>query len=65
MHSSERYAMLAARILVATMFMLNGLNIIGQTLAAHELAVYGAPANLIPAPDYRSSVRCNSSLVPA
>jgi putative oxidoreductase len=30
------------------MFMLNGLNIIGQTLAAHELAAYGAPASLIP-----------------
>jgi putative oxidoreductase len=49
MHSSERYAMIAARIFVATMFMLNGLNVIGQTLAAHELAVYGAPANIIPA----------------
>jgi len=48
MHSAERYAMVAARVLVATMFMLNGLNIIGQTLAAHELAAYGAPAGLIP-----------------
>jgi putative oxidoreductase len=48
MHSAERYAMVAARVLVATMFMLNGLNIIGQTLAAHELAAYGAPASLIP-----------------
>jgi len=48
MHSAERYAMVAARILVAMIFMLNGLNIIGQTLAAHELAAYGAPASLIP-----------------
>jgi putative oxidoreductase len=48
MHSAEQYAMVAARVLVATMFMLNGLNIIGQTLAAHELAAYGAPAGLIP-----------------
>jgi putative oxidoreductase len=48
MHSAERYAMVAARVLVAMMFMLNGLNIIGQTLAAHELATYGAPASLIP-----------------
>lgn len=48
MNSSERYAMIAARLLVATMFLLNGLNIIGQSLAAHELAVYGAPASLIP-----------------
>jgi putative oxidoreductase len=49
MHSSERYAMITARILVAAMFLLNGFNIIGQTLAAHELAVYGAPASLIAA----------------
>jgi len=48
MHSAERYAMVAARVLVAMIFMLNGLNIIGQTLAAHELAAYGAPASLIP-----------------
>jgi putative oxidoreductase len=48
MNSSERYAMIAARVLIATMFLLNGLNIIGQSLAAHELAVYGAPASLIP-----------------
>jgi putative oxidoreductase len=48
MHFAERYAMIAARVLVATMFMLNGLNIIGQTLATHELAAYGAPASLIP-----------------
>jgi len=49
MNSSERYAMIVARVLIATMFLLNGLNIIGQSLAAHELAVYGAPASLIPA----------------
>jgi putative oxidoreductase len=49
MHSTERYAVVAARVLVAMMFMLNGLNIIGQTLAMHELAAYGAPARLIPA----------------
>ena len=48
MHSMERYAMVAARVLVATMFMLNGLNIIGQALATHELAAYGAPAGIIP-----------------
>jgi putative oxidoreductase len=49
MNFSERYAIIVARLLVATMFLLNGLNIIGQALAAHELAVYGAPASLIPA----------------
>ena len=47
MHTTERYAMVAARALVAMMFLLNGLNIIGQTLATHELAAYGAPANLV------------------
>lgn len=47
MNSTERYAMIAARLFIATMFILNGLNIIGQALAAHELAVYGAPAGLI------------------
>jgi len=37
MVSSERYV-----------FMMNALDIIGQSLAAHEMAVYGAPAGLIP-----------------
>jgi putative oxidoreductase len=41
--------MIAARILVAMMFLLNGLDIIGQSLAKHELAAYGAPTGLIPA----------------
>jgi putative oxidoreductase len=49
MNSLERYAMVAARVLVAMIFMMNGLNIIGQTLAAHEMAAHGAPANLVPA----------------
>jgi putative oxidoreductase len=40
--------MIAARVLVAMMFLLNGLDIIGQSLAKHELAAYGAPAGLIP-----------------
>jgi putative oxidoreductase len=48
-NSFERFAMVAARVLVAMIFMLNGLNIIGQTLAVHEMAAHGAPANLIPA----------------
>jgi putative oxidoreductase len=45
----ERYALIAARILIATIFLLNGLNIIGQTLAAHEMAAHGVPVSLIPA----------------
>jgi putative oxidoreductase len=44
----ERYAIVTARILVATIFIMNGLNIIGQTLAAHEMAVYGVPASMVP-----------------
>lgn len=47
--SMERYAMVAARVLVAMIFMMNALNIIGQTLAAHEMAAHGVPASLVPA----------------
>ncbi len=49
MNSFQRYAMIAARVLVAMIFMMNALNIIGQTLAAHEMAAHGVPASLIPA----------------
>jgi putative oxidoreductase len=45
----QRYAMVAGRILVAIIFMMNALNIIGQTLAAHEMAAHGVPASLVPA----------------
>jgi putative oxidoreductase len=45
----ERYAMVAARVLVAMIFMMNALNIIGQTLAAHEMAAHGVPVSLVPA----------------
>jgi putative oxidoreductase len=48
MRSNERYVMIAGRILVARIFMMNALDIIGQSLATHEMAVYGAPAALIP-----------------
>jgi putative oxidoreductase len=34
----ERYSLVAARILISIIFLLNGLNIIGQTLAEHEMA---------------------------
>jgi putative oxidoreductase len=46
--SSERYAMVAARMCVAMIFMMNALNIIGQTLAAHEMGAHGVPASLVP-----------------
>ena len=44
----ERYSLIAARTLVSIIFLLNGLNIIGQTLAVHEMAVHGVPVSLIP-----------------
>jgi putative oxidoreductase len=45
----ERYILVAARMLISIVFLLNGLNIIGQTLAAHEMAAHGVPVILIPA----------------
>lgn len=45
----ERYAMVAGRVLVAMIFMMNALNIIGQTLAEHEMVAHGVPAGLVPA----------------
>ena len=45
----ERYSLIAARILISIIFLLNGLNIIGQTLAVHEMAAHGVPVSLIPA----------------
>ena len=49
MYSMERYAMVAARILVALIFMMTALNIISSTLAEHAMAANGVPASLIPA----------------
>jgi putative oxidoreductase len=45
----ERYGLISARILISIIFLLNGLNIIGQTLAVHEMAAHGVPVSLIPA----------------
>jgi putative oxidoreductase len=47
-NSFQRYGMVAARILVSMIYMMTALDIIGQTLAAHELAAYGVPASLVP-----------------
>jgi putative oxidoreductase len=41
--------MVAARVLIATIFMMTALNIIGQSFAAHELVANGVPANFVPA----------------
>jgi len=48
MNSFQRYVMVAGRVLVAMIFMMNALNIIGQTLAEHEMAARGVPVSLIP-----------------
>jgi putative oxidoreductase len=45
----QRYIMIAARVLVAMIFMMTAFNIIGQTFAEHEMAAQGVPASLIPA----------------
>jgi putative oxidoreductase len=44
----ERYVLITARVLMSIMFLLDGLNIISQSLAIHEMAAHGVPASLIP-----------------
>jgi putative oxidoreductase len=44
----ERYSLVAARILISIIFLVNGLNIIGQTLAEHEMAAHGVPVSFVP-----------------
>jgi putative oxidoreductase len=44
----ERYALITARVLMSLMFLLNGLNLISQSLAIHEMAAHGVPASLVP-----------------
>ncbi len=44
----QRYSMVAARVLIATIFMMTALNIIGQSFAAHEVAASGVAPNLVP-----------------
>jgi putative oxidoreductase len=43
-----KYSLVTGRILAALIFLMNGMNIISQQLAAHELAVHGVPSSLIP-----------------
>jgi putative oxidoreductase len=49
LNSFQRVSMIAARVLIATIFMMTALNIIGQSFAAHALAANGVPANLVSA----------------
>jgi putative oxidoreductase len=44
----ERYALITARVLMSLMFLLNGLSLISQSLAIHEMAAHGVPASLVP-----------------
>jgi putative oxidoreductase len=44
----ERYALITARVLMSIMFLLDGLNILSQSLAVHEMTAHGVPASLIP-----------------
>ncbi|WP_263350367.1 DoxX family protein [Acidicapsa acidisoli] len=44
----ERYALIAARVLMSIIFLLNGLNVVSQSLAAHEMAAHGVPVSLVP-----------------
>jgi putative oxidoreductase len=48
MNSLERYVLALSRVLVAGIFLLNGLGIISQVAAAKELLEHGAPAGLVP-----------------
>jgi putative oxidoreductase len=45
---SQQFIMVAARVLVAMIFMMTALNIISQALAQHTMAAHGVPAGLVP-----------------
>ena len=44
----SRYALIVARIMIAMVFVLNGLGIIDQTLPAQEMAERGVPVAIVP-----------------
>jgi putative oxidoreductase len=48
MNSLQRYVLVLSRVLVAIIFLLNGLGIISQAAAAKALVDHGAPASLVP-----------------
>ena len=48
MNSTQRYVLAVSRLLVAMIFLLNGLGIVSQATAAKELIEHGAPASLVP-----------------
>ena len=48
MNSLQRYALSLSRVLMSIVFLLNGLGIINQAVAAKELIEHGAPASVVP-----------------
>jgi putative oxidoreductase len=48
MNSTQRYVLAFSRVLVAIIFLLTGLGVISQALAAKVLVEQGAPASLVP-----------------
>jgi putative oxidoreductase len=42
----ERYGLVAARILMSIIFLVNGLNIVSQSLALHDMVVHGVSVSL-------------------
>ena len=48
MNFLQRYVLVLSRVLVAIIFLLNGLGIISQAQAARELLEHGVPVSLVP-----------------
>jgi putative oxidoreductase len=48
MNSFQRYVLVISRVLIAIIFLLNGLGIISQAMAAKALIEHGAPASVVP-----------------
>jgi putative oxidoreductase len=48
MNSLQRYVLSISRALMSIVFLLNGLGIISQAVAAKELLEHGAPASVVP-----------------
>jgi hypothetical protein len=48
MNSLQRYVLEPSRVLVASIFLLNGLGIVSQTQAVKDLLDHGTPASLVP-----------------
>jgi putative oxidoreductase len=47
-NSFQRYVLVLSRVLIAVIFLLNGLGVISQAMAAKALIEHGAPASVVP-----------------